>query len=205
MLTVVVLVLFVISATPHLHALGQGEAPPGGEESPEAPVRTDAGRSEDRPESGSRNGEPDGGAREGEVVMCATPPCEDPFEMETIAQGGTGGVTEERYEVIRDGERFREVWRALHRNRLDPPTPPSIDFEEQVVVAAFLGRRPTGGYGVEITGICRDERTDTAVIRVARRRPDPDAMVTQALTAPFHLVRTMALPDGARFCEVPRE
>ncbi len=186
MLTAAVLVLALIPASPHLHALGQPEPAPDGEES------TD-------------NDAPSGDAMEGELVVCAAPPCEDPFEMETIARGGTGGVTEERYEVIRDGERFRAVWQALHRNQLEPPTPPEIDFGEQIVVAAFLGRRPTGGYGVEISAICWDETTDSAVIRVARRKPDPDAMVTQALTAPFHLVRTMVLPDGVRFCEAPRE
>ena len=210
MLTVAVLVLALIPASPHLHAVGQGEPAPGGEESPDTPARSDTAPRGDQPVAGAGDGdagegEPSGNEMDGDLVMCTAPPCEDPFEMETIAQGGTGGVTEERYEVIRDEERFRAVWQALHRNQLEPPTPPEIDFGEQIVVAAFLVRRPTGGYGVEITAICWDETTDSAVIRVARRKPDPDAMVTQALTAPFHLVRTMVLPDGARFCEAPRE
>jgi PrcB C-terminal len=63
-----------------------------------------------------------------------------------------------------------------------------------MVVAVFLGIRPTGGYGVEITAARREG--GTLVVEYVERRPRPDALLTQALTAPFHIV---ALPrhDGA--------
>jgi hypothetical protein len=68
-----------------------------------------------------------------------------------------------------------------------------------VVLGAFLGERPTGGYGVEIVRIC-DGR-----IVVERRSPPEDAIVTQALTAPYHMVLTRAGLEDPVFCEAPRE
>jgi hypothetical protein len=63
-----------------------------------------------------------------------------------------------------------------------------------MVAAVFLGARPTGGYGVEITGTRRDG--DTLVVEFVERRPGPDAIVTQALTAPYHIV-TLPRHEGA--------
>ncbi len=218
MLTAAIVVLVLIPAPSPLHARGQSEPEPSAADPAESRPGIDRAAPSDAPPSDAPGDAPEDPPSEkptdandaeershGELVTCASPSCADPVDMETIVQGSTGGVTEERYEVIRDVERFHAVWQELHRNRLEPPEPPSVDFTKHVVIAAFLGRKSTGGYAVEIVEICRDDTTDAPVIRVTRRSPDPDAMVTQALTAPFHLVRTTALPDGARFCEAPHE
>lgn len=56
-----------------------------------------------------------------------------------------------------------------------------------MVIGLFLGQKSTGGYSVEIT---RAE-LDGANLRVFYRQgnPPPGAMLTQALTQPYHLVR----------------
>ena len=56
-----------------------------------------------------------------------------------------------------------------------------------MVVGVFMGQRETGGYQIEIIGV---ERT-ASVLRVlyVTREPEAGAILTQALTQPFHLVR----------------
>ena len=55
-----------------------------------------------------------------------------------------------------------------------PPPPPSVDFSRDMVVALFMGDRPTGGYAIEVTRI---ERTDASLsIRYRTTRPDPAEM-----------------------------
>ncbi len=71
-----------------------------------------------------------------------------------------------------------------------------VDFERQVVVAAFLGRRRTGGYSLELAGVERDEEFIT--IHVRERQPPADAMVTQALTWPAVLILVDDAPPGVR-------
>jgi PrcB C-terminal len=62
-----------------------------------------------------------------------------------------------------------------------------VDFDREMVVGIFLGEKSTGGYEVEIV---RAEQRDSSLYFYYREKaPPPGAMVTQALTQPFHLVR----------------
>jgi hypothetical protein len=142
-----------------------------------------------------------GGEPEGGLEPCPDTACTDDATLafETLAAGSTGGVTAEQYLLIETREEFAPLWRELHRNRLPAPEVPKIDFESHVVLGAFLGERPTGGYGVEIRRVCEER------IVVERRSPPADAMVTQALTAPYHLVVTSADLEAPEFCEARRE
>jgi PrcB C-terminal len=62
-----------------------------------------------------------------------------------------------------------------------------VDFDREMVVGIFLGEKSTGGYEIEIV---RAEQGDSSLYFYYREKsPPPGAMVTQALTQPFHLVR----------------
>jgi hypothetical protein len=77
-----------------------------------------------------------------------------------------------------------------------------VDFETEVVVAVFIGERPSGGYGVEIGGLCRGPDgpgpggaapgdtggRSTFHLCYTELEPPDDAMVTMALTSPYVLV-----------------
>jgi hypothetical protein len=55
------------------------------------------------------------------------------------------------------------------------------------VIAVFLGTRPTAGFSVTITAIAQD--SGKVVVEYVERKPRPDMMVAQVLTAPFHIVK----------------
>ena len=103
--------------------------------------------------------------------------------IDSVAQGRTSGIGEPRQVVVRSaGE-----WQALWKEHGGAERPETIDFAKFTVVGVFLGTRPTGGYSVEIAGTRREG--ETLVIEYLERRPAPDALVSQALTAPFHVIR----------------
>ncbi|MGM0675005.1 MAG: protease complex subunit PrcB family protein [Spirochaetota bacterium] len=95
------------------------------------------------------------------------------------------------------------LWERVSQTRLPEPDPPAVSFEDEVVVAVFLGERSTGGYSVEIDAVCRagpsrtggaqaDEgqadKEEAVHLCYTEYEPAEDAMVTMALTSPYVLV-----------------
>lgn len=103
-------------------------------------------------------------------------------EVKILAEGAYGKVTDAFVAVVRDAEAYAAL-RELVNNL------PQVDadfFKKNIVVAAFLGQRRTGGYGVRIV-LSENNR-----LSVSSTSPAADSMTTQALTAPFKVV---SVPD----------
>jgi hypothetical protein len=101
----------------------------------------------------------------------------------TLATGSQSGIEEPREVVVRTAAEWKTLW-ASHGS--GEPLP-QIDFSSAMVVGVFGGLRNTGGHKVEITGIAREG--DQLVVVWHDKRPPRDAIVTQALTYPYHLVQ----------------
>jgi hypothetical protein len=101
----------------------------------------------------------------------------------TIASGQQSGVEEQREIVIRTPA----DWKALWKEHAPDVPMPSIDFSKSIVAGVFLGSRSTGGYGVTIASV--DRQGTELVVRWREQKPAPNAMVIQAVTFPFVLVR----------------
>jgi protease stability complex PrcB-like protein len=96
------------------------------------------------------------------------------------------GFTSPERAVLRDAGAWQAFWSRMNAG-LDPaPEAPAIDFAHEMVLAAALGTRPTGGYDVAI-----EAALDGASLhaRVTETRPGMGCMTTQALTSPVALVR----------------
>jgi len=101
--------------------------------------------------------------------------------MTTVARGIHSEVMEPREVVVRSVE----DWRALWKQHSTQPPPP-VDFSRVIVVAVFLGQRPTAGFEVEITAV--KAQGGRATVEYVERRPARDALTAQVLTFPFHIV-----------------
>jgi PrcB C-terminal len=98
-------------------------------------------------------------------------------DLKVVAQGFHSAITDSFIAVVRDEDTYAEL------RKLDPNLPKlSIDLKTNIVVAAFLGQRNTGGYSVEIT------RDANGEIHVAEKAPGKDMMVPQVITSPFKIV-----------------
>src|SRR5687768_9619653 len=100
--------------------------------------------------------------------------------LTTIARGNNSKVEQFVTAVARNESEWNALW-ARHADS----KPPQIDFSRQMAAAVFLGMRPTGGFAVEILRANDQEGQLTFEYRVAT--PDPELLVTQALTTPFHV------------------
>src|SRR5258708_22576876 len=103
---------------------------------------------------------------------------DNPSEPKVLAEGFHSSITRAFVGVVRDVETY-EALVKLDGNL------PKLDeefFKTNIVVAAFLGERNTGGYGVEIN------RFEDGRIYVVERVPTKGVMVTQMITSPYTIV-----------------
>ena len=117
----------------------------------------------------------------------------EPLAFDEIESGTQSGMAERGLHVIRDQGAFDVLWRRHAGLNLPMPPAPAVDFEGFMVVAAFSGTQPTGGYGIAIEEVWHQPGKDGApgqiVVRTTESVPDEDAMLTQATTVPFHMVQ----------------
>lgn len=111
-------------------------------------------------------------------------------ELKTLVEGSQSSITDPFVAVIRDDETYAK----LRKMETNLPKLEADFFEANIVVAAFLGTRNTGGYRVEIN------RGENGKIRVAEKAPDKGAMTTQVITSPFKLVSFA--PEGSTAVEL---
>jgi hypothetical protein len=100
----------------------------------------------------------------------------------TVAQGAMSNIEEPGQVVVRTAAEWQALWKQHGR-----AATPAVDFTQSMVVAVFLGTRPTAGFSVAITAV-KTEGTRT-VVEYLEREPSRDAFVGQVLTSPFHAVR----------------
>ena len=108
-------------------------------------------------------------------------------EMEIIEQwrGQVSAQDERKRVVVRDSDSWQPLWHAMRGKTVPMPDLPAIDFQKHMVIGAFMGTRPTGGFSVHITRVVQN---DKVVVTVREQGPAPGDMVTMALTSPYHVV-----------------
>ena len=108
--------------------------------------------------------------------------------MRTIEKGGMSNMDDARQASARSADDWAKLWN-LHAGERTRPT---VDFTRDVVVAVFLGTRPTAGFSIEITGVRQEGQT--LVVSYKETRPAADSVAAQVLTSPYHIV---AVPRGS--------
>ena len=101
-----------------------------------------------------------------------------PGEVKVLAEGYHSAITNSFVAVVRDAATYAALV------KLDGSLPKLDEefFKSNAVIAAFLGTRSTGGYGVDII------REGPGGFRLVERKPGKDMMVTEMITSPFKLV-----------------
>lgn len=106
--------------------------------------------------------------------------------LTNLQKGDFSGVRGPLQVVVRTQEEWDKLWKR-HSSTAKPPSPPRINFATEMVAAVFLGEKNTGGHEVEITRA--ERKNSTLYIYYLEKRPPSDAIVTQVLTQPYHLVK----------------
>ena len=113
---------------------------------------------------------------------------ETDVEFGTIAMGYYCGHNESGNYMINDENDWANLWDIVYSTTTPQPPLPEIDFTQYMVIAVFMGIKPTGGYSIEIIKIV--EINTIFEIHIEEKSPDPDSIVTDALTQPFHIIKT---------------
>ena len=104
-----------------------------------------------------------------------------PPSVRTIGKGAMSGIDAALTVAVRSGADWSAVW-TRHGGVGEPPP---VDFSREMVVGVFLGRRPTGGYSVEIVRAVG--APGALIVEYIEKVPPRDAVTAQVLTAPYHL------------------
>lgn len=107
---------------------------------------------------------------------------------ETIEKKSYSSHPEREQYAIRNEEEWETLWNRVYKGRSPIPERPDVDFAKEMVIAVFMGEKPTGGYSIEIERIV--EREETWEVHVQETAPGPNDGVIEALTQPYHMVRT---------------
>lgn len=99
-------------------------------------------------------------------------------QLKVLSEGSHSEVTKPFVAVAREPGTYSQL------RKIVPGLPVLLDsfFERNLIVAAFMGERNTGGYSVDFMN------DGDGVLHVVAKEPDKGAMVTQVLTTPFKVV-----------------
>lgn len=102
-----------------------------------------------------------------------------------LLQGTSSAVSEARRDVIRDRDSLIRLLGAHHPE--GPVALPDVDFTRQMIVAEFLGQRPSGGYSVTVEGAGKTE-SGWLQLEFVRAEPSPSCPAPLQSTQPYVLV-----------------
>ena len=109
-----------------------------------------------------------------------------------IESGAHSNVTERSFQAVVSDAAFRKLYGRLHAHRITRRSVPATDFDNVIVVAAFMGQRSTAGHRIGFADrIVVKDRVATVV--VVEAHPLPTSNQAQVITTPFALA---ALPRG---------
>jgi hypothetical protein len=110
-------------------------------------------------------------------------------EFAVLEQGTHSGIQTKRFETIKDNSAFRSLWLAHTTGTSPAPPMPELDFSKEMVIAAFVGMKNTGGYILNISGI--ESKNERLEVNLLLRQPSPDCIVPETLTQPYVMVKTI--------------
>lgn len=116
------------------------------------------------------------------------------IEFQTLENVWFSWPTSPAYYVINTADEWSDVFEKS----------PSleIDFSETTVIAVFMGRRPTGGYGIEVKEII--DTGFLVVTKVEQTSPGKGCILPQVITSPYHIVKVDKIGKGVWFDTVMR-
>jgi len=98
-------------------------------------------------------------------------------------RGTQSGVTEAGQRVVRTQAEWEQLWGRMTSNQVPSPPAPRVDWTKEMVVALFMGERPTGGFHTAIKSVTTSAKEVT--VTYEESAPAPDAITIQALTQPY--------------------
>ncbi len=110
------------------------------------------------------------------------------LEVQSLASGAHSQDRgrDVRFAIASDPASFRSLIGRISAPDRSPVDVDEIDFESQLVIAAFMGVCPTAGYSISFDSTAKS-RGNTLEMRVRTSSPSAGGGVAQVITSPYTL------------------
>ena len=117
--------------------------------------------------------------------------------IRTVEKGASSNVDNAKQAVARTDAEWAALWKT---HDYDRPAP-TIDFGKEMIVAVFMGSRPTAGFSTEIVSVA--ERDGGLVVSYKEAMPPGGAITAQILTSPYHIAAVPKHAGDVKFQKAP--
>lgn len=117
--------------------------------------------------------------------------------FETIDKGSYSGHGLRKDYVIKDDQSWKDIWDTTYGIYIPRREAPEIDFRKDMIIAVYMGMQTTGGHSIEIQKILENKKSIDVLVE--EHSPKPGFMYTQALTQPYHIVKTEMSKKKVKF------
>jgi hypothetical protein len=99
----------------------------------------------------------------------------------TIEKGDQSSIEDAKQVLVRTDAEWTQLYR---QHNFDKPAP-KIDFSKEMIVAVFMGSRPTAGFSTAI--VSATAANGALNVRYSESRPPAGGVTAQVLTFPYHI------------------
>ena len=107
--------------------------------------------------------------------------------IQEIASGNYCGIADFQNLCIDDEAEWKKYWGLIHNQTIPVPKLPEINFEENMVIASFMGSKNSGGYSARIDEVVWEN--ESYVVRLTHISPGNSCFNTMAITQPYIIVQ----------------
>jgi len=104
-----------------------------------------------------------------------------------ISEGALSNISVQRFDIIRDSVALVALWTIQNLGFAGVAEIPVIDFNQDMILALFLGSRISGGFTIKVESI--EELSTQMIINILESVPGTGCPVTLGFTQPFQIVK----------------
>lgn len=123
----------------------------------------------------------------------------DSFHIEMLEKESVGGYENSKYLVVKDQEMLEVIYGKVNIIRKPGLTIPKIDWENEMVIALFMGQKNSGGYSITLH---QASLLDNGKIEYLIKETKPQGMVTTMITQPFYFCKVQRTNKEVLFKKV---
>lgn len=121
-----------------------------------------------------------------------------------LAKGTQSAMNNAGQRLVKTQAEFDKLWAEAFKNFDMPPQKPRVNFDQDWVIAAFLGEMLRGGHEIYIRDI--QTRENVITIQIVHSTPGPTCLTTMSVEYPYLFARIKHFPqEKVEFKEVMEE
>ncbi len=119
-------------------------------------------------------------------------------QIELLTKGSHGGYETEKYLVIKNQKELQTIYTKINMMRRPGIPVPKIDFENEMVIALFMGQKNYGGHSISIKNIKENNNKTEIIVEETK----PKGMATTVICQPFYFYKINRIDKEVIFKKV---